>query len=83
MDDRSTISVAMAAPIDHFRQLQAWRERGYNPELLSSELGWFVRFDTERCSYPTQELRTSLRFATGLFGTPQAAIEAALQVVQP
>jgi hypothetical protein len=66
-----------------FAQIEAWRGKGYQPELISGSEGWMVRLDTERYRPPMQEDRTSLRFCTSFYPTPQAAIEAALKVVQP
>jgi len=66
-----------------FAQLEAWREKGYQPELLGAKDGWVVRLDTEKFSHPTMDIRCSLRMSTEICDTPQAAIEAALKVVQP
>lgn len=65
------------------KQLQAWREKGYKPELIGDRDGWMLTLNTERYEAPTQEQRMSLRFTTGVHPTPEAAIEAALGMIQP
>ncbi len=69
-----------------FAQLELWRAKGYNPQLWGMVDGWGLVLDMTRSgmrdiSPNTHEM--SLRFVTELCHTPQAAIDAALKVIQP
>ncbi len=69
-----------------FAQLEIWRSKGYNPQLWGMVDGWGLILDMTRngmrdISPSTHEM--TLRFVTELCPTPQAAIEAALKVIQP
>jgi hypothetical protein len=69
-----------------FAQLQAWREKGFDPQLWGNPGGWTLVLDMTHWGVRDINERNTtmlLRFNTELCATPQAAIEAALQVVQP
>jgi hypothetical protein len=69
-----------------FSQLQAWREKGFDPQLWGKPDGWILVLDmTQWGGRDVGERNTQmlLRFNTEVCPTPQAAIEAALRVVQP
>lgn len=75
------------AVIDLFNQLETWREKGYNPQLWGMHNGWGLVLDMTHSGL--RDIRDPnsnemlLRFISGVCSTPQAAIEAALKVIQP
>jgi len=69
-----------------WQQLDAWRAKGYDPQLWGKPNGWILILDMTR--WGMRDIRPEgtemiLRFATEEVATPQAAIEAALKVIQP
>ena len=78
---------AIAHSADLFAQLEAWRAKGYYPQLWGMVGGWCLILDMTRSGLRdigdpgSQEML--LRFTTGIHATPQEAIEAALKVIQP
>ena len=71
---------------DLFVQLEAWRARGYDPQLWGTPRGWTIVLDMTRWGLQEINERNNnmlLRFNTEVCATPQAAIEAALKVIQP
>ena len=69
-----------------FAQLDAWRASGYDPQLWGTPRGWVLILDTTKWGERQISERNNdmlLRFNTEVCATPQAAIEAALKVVQP
>ncbi len=63
------------------QQLQAWRERGYKPQLYSNEDGWSLKLDNT--NYTMDDEYPALRFITNVYPSIETAVEAALQVIQP
>jgi hypothetical protein len=69
-----------------FAQLEIWRAKGYDPQLWSAPGGWVLILDMTKWGMRDISERNNdmlLRFNTATCATPQAAIEAALEVVQP
>lgn len=68
------------------RQLQAWRERGLAPQLHSAPDGWVIILDTTKWGQIEIDERArseTIRYCTVPCETPEAAVEAALKVIQP
>ena len=70
-----------------FAQLQTWSEKGFNPLLHHGKDGWQLALDNQKWEYSDhvndRTPKLVVRFCTDPQPTPQAAIEAALKVVQP
>lgn len=69
-----------------FRQLEAWRAKGYLPQLHSTPDGWVLVLDMTKWGMDDvgeRQRDMRLRFNTAVCETPEEAIEAALRVVQP
>lgn len=67
-------------------QLAAWRTKGYAPQLWGTPDGWVLILDMTRWGQQEIDERARsmcLRFNTGPCETPEAAVEAALKVIQP
>lgn len=66
-------------------QLQVWREKGYQPQLYSSTDGWVLRLDNVNFAYGDfEQCRASaLRYKTEVCPSIEAAVDAALEVIQP
>lgn len=68
------------------KHLEAWRAKGLAPQLHSAPDGWVLIFDTtkwgqvEVSEYARAE---TIRYCTAPCETPEAAVEAALKMVQP
>lgn len=76
----------IAHSADLFAQLEAWRGRGYDPQLWAKPNGWTLLLDMTQWGQREINERSNtmlLRFVTEVCPTPQAAIEAALKVIQP
>lgn len=68
------------------KQLQAWRERGYAPQLHSAPDGWVLILDTTKWGQMEVNERArseTIRYCTAPCETPEVAVEAALKVVRP
>ncbi len=69
-----------------FSQLEAWREKGYDPQLWGTPQGWILLLDMTKwgaMDISERNHKMLLRFNTEVCPTPQGAIEAALRVIQP
>ena len=70
-----------------FAQLENWRIKGYNPQLWGMREGWALLIDMTRSGMQNigdpNSTTMLLRFNTGIYATPQEAIKAALEVIQP
>ena len=69
-----------------FAQLENWRTKKYDPQLHSTPNGWVLLLDMTKWGMRNineQSHDMLLRFLTAPCLTPQAAIEAALKVIQP
>lgn len=69
-----------------FAQLEAWRAKGYDPQMWSTPGGWVLILDMTKWGQRDineHSREMLLRFVTAPAPTPQVAIEAALQVIQP
>ena len=69
-----------------FSQLEAWRARGYDPQLYGTPDGWVLVLDTTKRG--TREIGPHnttplLRLNTEVCESPEEAIKAAQRVVQP
>lgn len=85
-DDVLEQQLAVNAAYRAVRQLQAWRERGYCPQLHGTSEGWVLALDTTKWGQMEIGERArseALRFCTAPCETPEAAVEAALKVIQP
>lgn len=68
-----------------FQQLEAWKARGYDPQLLGSPGGWTLILDQTRwgqLEINERNDKSVLRFGSGLHPTPIAAIQAAQEVIK-
>lgn len=71
---------------DLFAQLEAWRTKGYDPQLWGTPDGWVLILDmTKWGQIDINERRRAmtLRFNSDVCATPDAAIESALRTIQP
>jgi hypothetical protein len=76
----------LARSLSLFQQLEAWRQKDYDPQLHGTPDGWVLVLDMTKWGQRDIGERNSkmlLRFNTEPCDSPEAAIEAALQVVQP
>ena len=67
-------------------QLQAWREKGYTPQLHGTPDGWVLTLGAMDWAMERIDERAGaqrLRFSTAPRPTPEDAIEAALEVIRP
>lgn len=81
-----TIGHQMSRALDLFAQLEAWRAKGYDPQLWGTPGGWTLVLDMTRwgqIDIGERNREMTLRFNTAVHETPEAAIEAALKVIQP
>lgn len=81
----ATITQQQQRALELFAQLETWREKGYHPQLWGTPSGWGLVLDMTHWGQREIGERNRdmvLRFNTAVCESPEAAIEAALQVIQ-